>query len=115
LQHARNDSIDESWGDPVVGAKARTSLGDSHIFLNGTALVGGCGLGSDLTYDLNVNLGYGWTEGFSTTLGYRYLAVDYSNDGFVYDVSQDGPIIGLVWRFWSELVPTACRGGLRPD
>ena len=38
-------------------------------------------------------------ETFSTTLGYRYLDVDYEKDDFLYDVSQDGPVLGLSWMF----------------
>lgn len=99
LLPATKVSNEETWIDPMVGAKARTSLGGSGMYLSGVALVGGFNVGSDFTYDLNINLGYQWTENFSTTLGYRYLAVDYRDDGFVYDVSQDGPILGLIWRF----------------
>lgn len=99
LLPANEVSNKETWIDPMVGAKARTSLGDAGMYVSGVALVGGFSVGSDFTYDLNINLGYQWTENFSTTLGYRYLAVDYRDDGFVYDVSQDGPILGLIWRF----------------
>jgi hypothetical protein len=50
-------------------------------------------------WDANLNLGYQWTTGFSTTIGYRYLDVDYEKDAFLYDVAQDGLILGLSWRF----------------
>jgi len=50
-------------------------------------------------WDANLNLGYQWTKGFSTTLGYRYVDVDYEDDGFLYDVAQSGPVLGLSWRF----------------
>ena len=33
------------------------------------------------------------------SLGYRALGVDYENDGFVYDVVQHGPVLGMVFRF----------------
>ena len=46
--------------------------------------------GSDFMWDANLNLGYRWTETFSTTFGYRYLDVDYEDGTFLYDVSQDG-------------------------
>jgi hypothetical protein len=44
-------------------------------------------------------LGYQWTAMFSTTVGYRYLDVDYDEGDFVYDVYQDGLVLGLSWRF----------------
>jgi opacity protein-like surface antigen len=50
-------------------------------------------------WDANLNLGYRWTETFSTTFGYRYLDVDYEDGTFLYDVSQDGLTLGLSWRF----------------
>ena len=62
-------------------------------------LFGGFGAGSDLMWDVNVNLGYQWTDGFSTSIGYRYLAVDYSDSGFLYDVVQQGPTLALIWHF----------------
>lgn len=89
----------EDWVDPVIGLKGKTPLGGSPFFMTGAFTFGGFGVGSDLMWDASVNLGYQWTEGFSTTIGYRYLDVDYDNDGYVYDISQDGPTIGLLWRF----------------
>ena len=43
--------------------------------------------------------GYQFTDSFSAVIGYRAAGVDYENDGFVYDVVQQGPIIGAVFRF----------------
>jgi len=92
-------SHDEDWVDPVVGFKARGTLGGDRFFQSFHVLFGGFDVGSDLMWDANVNLGYQWTESFVTSIGYRYLAVDYSNRGFLYDVVQDGPTLSLVWRF----------------
>ena len=94
-------SIDhaESWVDPLIGIKGRTTLGDTKFYVAGGATIGGFGVGSDLFYDLNANLGYQWSESIGTTLGYRMYDLDYENDGFVYDVRQEGWIIGLTWAF----------------
>ena len=89
----------ESWVDPVIGVKGMSKLGDTRFFLSGFAMIGGFGVSSDFMWDANINLGYQWTETFSTTIGYRYLNVDYENDDFLYDVSQDGILLGLSWRF----------------
>ena len=67
--------------------------------MSGAFTVGGFGVGSDLMWDASLNLGYQWMEGFSTTIGYRYLDVDYDKDGYVYDIAQDGPTIGFIWQF----------------
>jgi hypothetical protein len=33
------------------------------------------------------------------TLGYRMFDVDYEDDGYVYDVRQQGWQVGLTWAF----------------
>lgn len=48
---------------------------------------------------MEVGIAPQWTDGFSTSIGYRYLAVDYSNNGFLYDVVLQGPNFALIWRF----------------
>ena len=51
-------------------------------------------------WDVAGGLGYRINDRFSATLGYRALGVDYSNDdGFLFDVVQQGPIMGLTIRF----------------
>lgn len=92
-------SNDEDWIDPFIGVKGKTPLGESDFFINGFLLIGGFGVGSDLMWDVNLNLGYNWTPGFSTLIGYRYFEVDYEDGGFLYDIGQGGPILGLSWMF----------------
>jgi hypothetical protein len=89
----------ESWVDPLIGIKGRTPLGDTKFYVTGVATIGGFGVGSDLFYDLNANLGYQWSKSIGTTVGYRIYDLDFENDGFVYDVKQQGWIIGLTWAF----------------
>ena len=74
-------------------------LGGSKLFLSGFLVIGGFGAGSDFMWDLGANLGYRWGELFSTTIGYRYLDVDYENDVFLYDVAQHGPIVEILTKF----------------
>jgi hypothetical protein len=55
---------------------------------------------ADIDWDVAGGLGYRINERFSATFGYRALGVDYSNDdGFLFDVVQQGPIMGLTIRF----------------
>jgi len=95
----RSISNKEDWADPLVGLKGLTPIGESKFLVSGFFVIGGFGLGSDFMWDANINLGYQWTKRFSTTLGYRYLDVDYDDDGFLYDVAQSGLTLGLSWRF----------------
>jgi hypothetical protein len=96
---AREISNKEEWVDPIVGFKGLMPLGASKFFISGALIFGGLGVGSDFMWDGMLNLGYQWTLMFSTTIGYRYLDVDYDEDDFLYDVSQDGLVLGLSWRF----------------
>jgi hypothetical protein len=96
---AREISNREDWVDPIIGLKGLAPLGASKFFVSGFLVFGGLGVGSDLLLDGLINLGYQWTAVFSTTVGYRYLDVDYDQDDFLYDVYQDGPVLGLSWRF----------------
>jgi hypothetical protein len=95
----REISNREDWVDPIIGLKGRMPLGGSKFFVSGALVLGGLGVGSDFMWDAMINLGYQWTAMFSTTVGYRYLDVDYDEGDFVYDVYQDGLVLGLSWRF----------------
>lgn len=89
----------EDWFDPFIGLEGFTPIGSSRFFVTGGVVFGGFGVGSDFMWDANANLGYRWTDGFATTFGYRYLDVDYEEDDFLYDVVQQGLVLGLLWRF----------------
>jgi hypothetical protein len=112
--------IDEPNGhlDVVAGARlwsANTRISFSGGVLDGVSrddgatwvdgLVGttGWGLigagGADLDWDVGAGLGYKFNETFSAIAGYRALGVDYSNDGFLMDIVQQGPILGLAIHF----------------
>jgi hypothetical protein len=99
LLPSRSIANEENWFDPIIGFKGLAPLGDSRFFVSGFVLIGGFGVGSDFMWDANLNLGYQWTETFSTVFGYRYLDVDYEDGNFLYDVAQAGLILGLSWRF----------------
>lgn len=99
LIRPRDISNTKDWVDPVVGLKGLMPFGGTKFFISGFVLIGGFGAGSDFMWDANANIGYQWTKSFATTLGYRYLAVDYEQDDYKYDVAQQGVVLGLSWRF----------------
>jgi hypothetical protein len=90
---------DESWIDPAIGLKGRMPLGNSAFYLEGGAGLGGFGIGSDLFYEVGGAVGYQWTPAIGTAIGYRMFDVDYDDDGFEYDVRQEGWQVGLTWAF----------------
>ena len=98
LLNGRSSSQTESWVDPMAGLRGRYDL-TGHLFAMGWAMYGGFGLASQSSWDLMAGLGYEIGDRMSLVAGYRSLAVDYSTDGFIYDVVQSGPLLGLSYRF----------------
>lgn len=88
----------KSWVDPIVGFRARYNFTD-HLYAAAKADIGGFGIGSDLTWQLFGAVGYQFNQHWSSELGYKYLSVDYSNNGFVYDMAMGGVFIGLKYTF----------------
>jgi hypothetical protein len=86
-----------TWADGLVGVRANYSL-TPEVYLTGWGLVGAGA--ADIDWDVAAAIGYRFNDRISAVAGYRALGVDYSNDdGFVFDVVQQGPILGLVVRF----------------
>jgi hypothetical protein len=86
-----------TWVDAMAGLRGNYSI-TPKIYLTGWGLVGAGE--ADVDWDVAGAVGYRFNDRISSVVGYRALAVDYSNDdGFVFDVVQQGPILGLVVRF----------------
>lgn len=85
-----------TWVDGLVGVRGNFAF-TPNFYFTGWGLVGAGG--ADIDWDVAAGLGYTINDTFSATLGYRALGVDYSNDGFLFDVIQQGPIAGLTIRF----------------
>jgi hypothetical protein len=90
----RNDSA--TWADALAGLKGNYFL-TPNVYLTGWAMAGAGG--ADLDWDVMGGVGYKFNDRISAVAGYRALGVDYSNDGFVFDVVEQGPIIGVAIHF----------------
>ncbi|MFU0505773.1 outer membrane protein [Pseudaminobacter sp. NGMCC 1.201702] len=90
----RSDSA--TWVDGLIGVRGNYAF-TPRFYAMGWGLVGAGG--ADIDWDVMAGVGYNINETFSATFGYRALGVDYSNDGFLFDVVQQGPIAGLTIRF----------------
>ncbi|MBS7698389.1 MULTISPECIES: hypothetical protein [unclassified Chelatococcus] len=93
----------KAWLDPIVGLALQYRIND-RWFLNALADIGGFGVGSQLTSQGLVSVGYKWTESFSTAVGYRALYTDYKDSGnrtgtFRYDTTMHGPFLSMAVHF----------------
>lgn len=91
-----SQSDQANWVDGLVGFKGNHFFTDK-VFVTGWGMIGGGG--ADLDWDVLAAVGYKFNDKISAVAGYRALGVDYSNDGFTYDVIEHGPIIGMTIRF----------------
>jgi hypothetical protein len=94
LGASRTYGVNKSWVDPIIGIRARADLG-SKFFVEGYADVGGFGVSSKSTWQVAGLLGYQYSSTLAFMAGYRYLAVDYNRDGFLWDVNMSGPILAI--------------------
>ena len=85
-----------TWVDAVAGLKGNYSI-TPEVYLTAWGLVGAGG--ADIDWDVAGAIGYRFNDRIAAVAGYRALGVDYRDDGFVFDVVQQGPILGMVVRF----------------
>lgn len=90
----RRDSA--TWVDAVAGLRGNYFLTDKAYFMGWGAVGAGQ---ADLDWDVAAGFGYQVQKNLSLTAAYRMQGVDYSKNGFVFDVIQKGPILGLTYRF----------------
>lgn len=67
-----------TWNDGYIDLRGRQSItSNGNWFVSGMLLTG-CG-DSDLMLDAGGSIGYQWSKDFNTSLGYRYLEVEYED------------------------------------
>ncbi len=97
-----SESASKTWFDPIFIARLTADIKHKWLFqFRGD--VGGFGVGSDLTWQLQTYAGFQFTKLFRLTAGYRYLSMDYDKgtytDRFIYNVDTFGPEISLGFVF----------------
>jgi hypothetical protein len=95
--------LSEDWIDPTVVARATLPLGDKWFF-QARGNIGGFGVGSDLMWQLQADLGFRSAGGhWQFAIGYRVIDIDYDHgndrDRFVYDMQTFGPVLKAGYRF----------------
>jgi hypothetical protein len=69
-------SHSDTWCDPVVTTRLAKAV-NNKWFVQCGADVGGFGIGSELSWQLQGYAGYHFTKVFQMRVGYRYLSIDY--------------------------------------
>jgi hypothetical protein len=95
-------SASKTWFDPIIIARLSADIKDKWLFqLSGD--LGGFGVGSDFTWQLQAYTGYRFSRLFQLTAGYRFLATDYDKgadtERFIFKVNEFGPVIKLGFNF----------------
>lgn len=88
----------ETFVDPILGLSGAWQIAPDWQ-LAASAFAGGFGIGADLEYGGSVVAFWQAGETWGLAGGYRYIAVDYDEDGFVFDVRQNGPFVGAFVEF----------------
>ncbi|MEO4040299.1 hypothetical protein AAFN47_01675 [Hoeflea sp. CAU 1731] len=86
------------WWDPVIGLKAKKQLTEK-VFITATGFIGGFGAGSDFMWDVFGGIGYEFNDHVAIAAGYRGLGADYSDRGDLVDLTAQGPLIGVGFKF----------------
>src|SRR5690554_3984084 len=99
---SRQADITKTWVDPIIIVRSQHIFKDKFL-LNLRGDLGGFGIGSEFTWQIQAEAGYQFSELFSLNLGYRYIGIDYETgsgtDYFAYDIDTFGPEIRLGFNF----------------
>jgi opacity protein-like surface antigen len=101
---SRSAAANASWVDPIVGIVGDFPLVFADRWsVNLKGDVGGFGVGSDLAWQVIVALRWRMNDNWDFSAGYRYMQVDYKDEGgngiVVYDMATQGPGIAATWHF----------------
>jgi len=92
----------KTWYDPILITRLSTDIEDKWLFQFRGDL-GGFGVGSDFTWQLQAYAGYRFTKVFQLMAGYRVLSTDYKTGEepkeFIFDIDEFGPVIRFGFNF----------------
>ena len=92
----------KTWMDPILITRFSAAIKEKWLFqFRGD--IGGFGIGSDLTWQLQAYTGYRFGKVFQLTAGYRYLSVDYDKgvdaERFIFNMASFGPVVRFGFNF----------------
>ena len=96
---SRADQKTNIWIDPLIVTRLMKWV-SNRWFLSLRADLGGFGIGSRLSWQLQPLVGYKASRLLQLSLGYRVISMDYnnqktSNDKFLFDIEEYGPQIKI--------------------
>jgi len=86
---------DTAWADFVAGLMLSYYITE-RWFIEATGDVGGGS--SKVTWQIYGGTGYNLREWVGLSIGYRYIGVDYDKDGFLFDSTLQGLLVGFKFR-----------------
>ncbi len=94
--------LGDGWIDPVVGGRLVQDVSEDW-FLSARGDIGGFGLGSTFSWNVQGGVGYDVADWFSLVAQYKALSVDFDNeksglDFLSYNTITHGALIGFVFR-----------------
>lgn len=102
INQSRNGSGGKTWFDPVVVLRSNNVFKEKWL-AQLRVDAGGFGIGSDFTWQLQANVGYRFSKLFQTSIGYRYIGIDYDKgdgaDRFLYDIDTYGAVLRFGFNF----------------
>lgn len=102
LNEVHNGSASKTWYDPVVVMRMQGYIKDKWL-LQFRGDVGGFGVGSNFSRQIQANAGYRFSKLFQATLGYRYIGIDYDKgegaQRFLYNIDTYGWVVHFGFNF----------------
>lgn len=94
----RTVSTDQSWTDPIIGARFSHAINDRWS-VTGMGNIGGFGYGSDFQWEALAQARWQWTQLVSVSGGYRHLDVEFEEGQEVIDLILTGPYVAVAFNF----------------
>src|SRR5262245_19159985 len=98
----RSDRLTETWVDPTLVGRATFPFAEKW-YAQARVNLGGFGIGSDFSWQLQADAGRHFSPLMLASIGYRVIGIDYDHgsgeDRFAYDVTTFGPTIKFGFEF----------------
>ncbi|MCB0729075.1 MAG: hypothetical protein KDD00_16530 [Ignavibacteriae bacterium] len=96
----RMSAYDNSFLDPVIGVNAEYVLDSKYKWIAWTkGDIGGFGVNSQMTWQLNAGAGYMLAPEVPLTLGFKYVGVNHDKNRFNWTVNEYGFTLGIGYRY----------------